>query len=108
MKDTQFISTIKYGIGMVTFPLFYLVQTLIVYFVSNDIYLTLGYLISLPLTGYFAYSFYQLFREIKEKIRINQLFRKNKDTYKRILALKREIIDKVDQWVNQMDITSKH
>jgi hypothetical protein len=106
MKDPQFISSIKYGIGLVTFPLFYLIQTVLFYVFTKDIYYTLGYLASLPLTGYFAYYYYQIFDYIKDKIRIGRIIRRKRDTFRRMLSLKNDIINRVDQWVNQLDITN--
>ena len=104
MRDPQFISSIKYGIGMVTFPLFYLIQTLLVYAFTKEIYITLGYLLSIPLTGYFAFYYQQLFKILKKKIRLNNIFRKKPETYKKLTRLKKDIIDKIDEWVNQYDI----
>ena len=105
MKDPQFISTIKYGIGMVTFPLFYLIQTILVEVFFSEPYITLGYLVSLPLTGYFAYFYNKIFKKLKKELRILKVKRDKPEVYKRILILKEQIINKMDSWVNQIGIS---
>ncbi len=102
MKDPQFISSIKYGIGMVTFPLFYLIQTILFYVFSDNLYLTAGYLISLPLTGKFAYYFLQIIKKTKTKLRLRNLKNHKKESYKKMMELRREIINSLNPWIPQI------
>jgi 1-acyl-sn-glycerol-3-phosphate acyltransferase len=104
MKDPQFISTIKYGIGILTFPIFYLIQTLACHFIFENIYITLGYLVSLPITGLIAYYYARMVYATKLEFRLRKLTRKKAETYKTMLQLKKEIINKVDEWVSSFGI----
>jgi hypothetical protein len=108
MKDSQFISSIKYGIGMVTFPFFYLIQTILFYVFSDNLYMTAGYLVSLPLTGYFAYTYTKWIQAIRERIRLRKYARKKPGSYKKMLELRSEIINKLNQWIPRIHSSNKN
>ncbi|MFN7258648.1 MAG: 1-acyl-sn-glycerol-3-phosphate acyltransferase [Cyclobacteriaceae bacterium] len=48
VKDEQFIGSLKFAIGMLLVPLFYLLQTGVIYSLSHSPAIALAYLISLP------------------------------------------------------------
>jgi hypothetical protein len=54
IKDPQFVSSFKFVLSIITFPVFYLIQTLLVGIISGSGLMALVYLISLPLTGYYS------------------------------------------------------
>lgn len=53
VSDPQFIGSLKYAIGMILVPLFYLIQTSVVYWLSGSAVISGIYLISLPLAVWF-------------------------------------------------------
>ncbi len=81
MKDPQFQSSFKFVISMLSFPIFYLIQFLIVLLISSNSWeIALGYLVSLPLIGSIAWWWQRLF--ILTKTGWNYLIkssRKNQD-----------------------------
>jgi hypothetical protein len=48
VKDPQFIGSIKFALGMILVPLFYMIQTGLCFAVSQSWWISLAYLISLP------------------------------------------------------------
>jgi 1-acyl-sn-glycerol-3-phosphate acyltransferase len=50
VKDEQFIGSLKFAIGMLLVPLFYLLQTGVIYSLSHSPAIALAYLISLPVS----------------------------------------------------------
>jgi len=48
--DPQFIGSLKFASGMVLVPLFYLIQIALVVLLSNSLWITLAYALSLPLS----------------------------------------------------------
>ena len=99
VKDKQFISSILFALGIITFPLFYVIQTFIfVYFVEPNWY-ALIYLISLPITGLFAFSIHRFF--VKTKSQLIFLLNKNKPTMKKLISLRKKIINSVNSIVNE-------
>jgi hypothetical protein len=69
IKDTQFHSSFKYVIGMIVFPVWYLVIAGIMAFLSLPIWLIILYIILLPLTGLAAFDYYIRLRKLVAKIR---------------------------------------
>jgi len=57
IKDKQFHISVKFVISMILFPLFYLIQTLMVSFLPLSGFYTAGYFLSLPVSGAFAFYY---------------------------------------------------
>ena len=101
VKDPQFWSSIKNGVALILFPLFYVLQTITVAVFTNGPWISLAYLISLPATGYLAYHYYVGWKKFKAKWRYNRLQKKQPFMMKQILDLRREILFTVDRWWEQ-------
>ncbi len=65
MKDPQFQSSFKFVISLLTFPIFYIIQSLVILLILDDWGITLIYLVSLPLTAPIAYWWREFFNKIK-------------------------------------------
>lgn len=99
LKDPQFHSSFKYVIGMIVFPLWYLILAGILIFTPLPALLILLYIAILPLTGLAAFDYYIRFRKLIAKCR----FRMRKNTPE-ILALRnarKTIIDRMRSIVTQ-------
>jgi len=66
MKDLQFRSSFKFAISLFSFPIFYIIQSVIVLLISDSWDTTILYLLSLPLTAALAWVWRDVF--IKTKI----------------------------------------
>ncbi|MCF8336156.1 MAG: 1-acyl-sn-glycerol-3-phosphate acyltransferase [Bacteroidales bacterium] len=101
VKDPQFYSSIRNGVALVLFPLFYLIQLVIFSRFVDGVWLRPAYLVSLPVTGYAAYQYYRLQKKWWFKWRYN-LFRVRQPRYfRQIHRLREEIIQTVDRWVEE-------
>lgn len=99
VKDPQFHSSIRNGMALITFPLFYLLQLVVFSQFFEAWWLRMLYLISLPLTGYLAYQYYRLLKKWWVKWRYN-LFRKLRPgQFSRVRELREEILHTVDRWM---------
>ena len=63
IKDPQFRSSFKFVLSFLSFPLFYLAQSLVVYFVSSSGWFALAYFATLPLSAAVAWNYAKLFRK---------------------------------------------
>lgn len=63
IKDKGFWSTFYLVLGIIVFPIFYLIEFLAVSWLIPGIWLKLAFLIALPLTGKVAFLWYILFRK---------------------------------------------
>jgi 1-acyl-sn-glycerol-3-phosphate acyltransferase len=58
IKDPQFHSSFKYVIGMIAFPVWYLVIAGVLFFIPLSVWIKLIYFLLLPVTGLFAFTYY--------------------------------------------------
>jgi 1-acyl-sn-glycerol-3-phosphate acyltransferase len=76
-KDVEFVAPIMLVVGMVTFPLAYTLQAAAVHhWLTHDWRLTALYVLSLPLTGFYALSYWNTLSARLERLRALRLFRR--------------------------------
>ncbi len=98
MKDKQFWSSVRSTMTLVTFPVFYLLQFLVVYLIIQDFQFSLIYLLSLPVTGIIAYHYSVWFKKLRAKLKYNILkFKKNR-TLEEAIKRRSELIEIVNSW----------
>jgi 1-acyl-sn-glycerol-3-phosphate acyltransferase len=101
IKDTQFRSSFKFVIGMIAFPVWYLVYAGLLGFVHINGWLKLLYILSMPLTGLFAFHYYISLKKLKSKflytigvIMGKQDILKLKSQRKNIIGMMNELINR--------------
>jgi glycerol-3-phosphate O-acyltransferase/dihydroxyacetone phosphate acyltransferase len=73
-KETEFIAAIMLAVGMVTFPLAYALEAAAVqHWLTHDWRLTTLFIISLPLAGFYALSYWQTLSARLKRLRARQL-----------------------------------
>ncbi len=93
LKDRQFESSFVYGLGAISFPIFYTIQTIVFYIVTSNWWLSLIYLVSLPFAGLFAFAYTRYY---KKYMRVYRFIKMSKTEALKELKRKREkIIAKV-------------
>ncbi len=65
IEDPQFKSSIKFVVSLLSFPIFYIIQSLVVLVVFYDWKMTLAYFITLPISATIAWCWHKLFGKIK-------------------------------------------
>lgn len=94
MKDPQFKSSVKFVISMLFWPLFYFLETLLVWLLFKDRTITLGFFVTMPLLGIMARAYWVAFRQFLKAWRWSKLKRKNLDAYRLIKNDQQEILSK--------------
>jgi 1-acyl-sn-glycerol-3-phosphate acyltransferase len=73
-KETEFIAAIMLGVGMITFPIAYAVEAAAVqHWLTHDWRLTALFVLSLPLAGFYALSYWQTLSVRLRRLRVRQL-----------------------------------
>ncbi|WP_426058543.1 lysophospholipid acyltransferase family protein [Hymenobacter sp. B1770] len=76
-KEVEFVAPIMLVVGMITFPLAYALQAAAVHhWLTHDWRLTALYVLSLPLTGFYALSYWKTLATRLERLRALRLFRR--------------------------------
>ncbi|MFD2785707.1 lysophospholipid acyltransferase family protein [Hymenobacter rubripertinctus] len=84
-KDVEFVAPIMLVVGMLTFSLFYLGQTALVHHVTQSWAWTLLYLLSLPLSGFYALSYASNLTERRRRLRALRLFSRQRPMMEELL-----------------------
>jgi len=69
LKEPLFKGSVRFGLGILVYPFIYLIQFSVFGLISNCWLAALAYLISLPLTGSWAFSWHRLFVKLKSQFR---------------------------------------
>ncbi|MGM0496679.1 MAG: hypothetical protein ACQESJ_02055, partial [Bacteroidota bacterium] len=98
MKDYQFWSSVRSTMTLFTFPMFYLLQFLVVLWIVSDFRFSLIYLATLPISGIIAYHYSIWFKKLRAKLRYNILkIRKNR-VLNEAIKQREELIKIVNKW----------
>ena len=86
-KDAEFVAPIMLVVGMLTFPLAYALQMAAVqHWLTHDWRLTLLYGLSLPVTGFYALSYWRTLASRWQSLRAARLLRREPATGQALLA----------------------
>lgn len=95
VKQAVFKSTFSFAVGLLLFPLAYIIEMLIVSFILPGWILKLVFIISLPFAGKFAFSWYILFLKTCGRWRWLKIKRSKPQLYNEIHRAKQGIIDEI-------------
>jgi 1-acyl-sn-glycerol-3-phosphate acyltransferase len=82
--------------GVLTFGGFYTLQTWLVYTYLQNIWIALAYLLSLPVTGFFALAYARMRRNSLDRWRLLTLFYKRTDLVSKIVAERAALISELE------------
>ena len=95
VKDHQFHSSIKFVVGLIIFPIFYLIYWIVFFFTTN-FNISLFLIICLPFSGILAFSSYIKAIKLSSKFKFYNLYRKSDKKLFRSIWLREEIIRKME------------
>lgn len=97
-KDVEFVAPIMLVVGMLTFPLAYALQIAAVqHWLTHDWRLTLLYALSLPVTGFYALSYWNRLSARLRRLRAARLFRRSPAVGQALLAQRAGLVAELQQ-----------
>lgn len=100
IKDIGFWSTFFLVLGLIVFPLFYLIEFFAVSWLIPGVWLKLAFVASLPFAGKLAFLWYILFRKTVGRIRLLFLNIFNRKKYNELFDEKDKLYKKFDSLIN--------
>lgn len=91
IKDPQFFSSIRYAIGVIVFPIYYLLFFVITGAVSGHWLCSLTTFVFVPILGLIAFGYHRFFVKFTAQLRF--AINKKKPEVKEMILLRKEIID---------------
>jgi 1-acyl-sn-glycerol-3-phosphate acyltransferase len=99
IKDQAFWSTFSLALGIMIFPVIYLLELLALSPLIPGVWLKLAFLVSLPFAGKLAFKWYILFRKTVGRSRIffMKLFSKSK--YEKLISTQKSVFSELDKFI---------
>lgn len=98
IKDRHFISSVRFGTGLLFFFTWYLILAIISFFVFDSLLLNLVFIISLPITGMFSFYYYIHLLKLRGEIRWMKLKQALKDE---LINARNDIIIKIEELISK-------
>ena len=89
-----YTATVMVTVGLLSFPIFYFLQTWLVHSLFSNWILTLVYLISLPLLGYFAWLYEKGYKEMVEFRKAISVKEKTNEAFEQMSALRSSLLSR--------------
>lgn len=99
IKDPQFHSSFKLVMVMVFFPVYYIILIILGLVFISSLWIKLVYILTLPLTGLFAFKYYIRFKKLSAKFRYSKLVRKKNNNIQELKRLRKDIINNMNNIV---------
>jgi hypothetical protein len=99
LKDPQFHSTFKYVVGLILFPLYYLILFIPVWIFTNPGWIKWAFLVSLPMTGLFAHTYFIWFKKLRSLWKFQFRTSRKDEQLESLKNLRKEIIRMVDNLI---------
>jgi 1-acyl-sn-glycerol-3-phosphate acyltransferase len=99
LKDPQFHSTFKFVIGLILFPLYYLILLIPVWIFIDPGWIKWTFLGSLPVTGFFAHAYFIWFKKLRSLWKYQYLTSRNDGQLEALKNLRKNIIMTVDELI---------
>ena len=100
VKDPVFLSSIHYGIGLLLFPIYYLVIWVIFSLLTKGLLIKLLFALSLPLSGIFTFYYYIHLLKLKGRFRFLKLRFTAKNSYDSIVETRKKLLLKIEEIIN--------
>lgn len=107
IKDPQFISSIKLVTGLLVFPVWYIIVTGILAFLSVPLWVIAVYLVSMPLTGIVAFDYFIGVKKLTGQLRFLSLPAKRKENLINQRAAILNSMDKIMHFHNNSNENSR-
>lgn len=97
IKDPQFHSSFKLAIGMITFPIYYIILIVLALIFIDPAWLKPAYIISIPLSGIFAFRYYIRVKKLYARFRYSRLVRIKDKTIIQLKKLREDITEHMNK-----------
>jgi 1-acyl-sn-glycerol-3-phosphate acyltransferase len=101
MKDKNFHTSVEYGIWLFFYPVYYFVLFLIMWTLTDIVWIKWVFLLSLPFSAFFAFWFWKLGLKFFAKLRYYLAY--NSNEIKNLQKIRAEIISMVDEMVDKFE-----
>ncbi len=101
IKDPQFHSSFKLVMVLIFFPVYYIILVILGLVFISPLWIKLAYILTIPLTGLFAFKYYIRIKKLSAKFRYSRLVRKKNNIVQKLIRLRKDIINNMNNIVDK-------
>ncbi|MBN1158727.1 MAG: 1-acyl-sn-glycerol-3-phosphate acyltransferase [Bacteroidales bacterium] len=95
IKDPQFHSSFKYVIGMIAFPVMYIVIAVIIALLGWPLWVKIAYIVLMPFAGIFSFHYTLYLKKLRAKIRYSLMVKKGNRKILELKKYRRSVFDQM-------------
>jgi 1-acyl-sn-glycerol-3-phosphate acyltransferase len=96
IKDMHFLSSVRFVYGLMFFFIWYLLLIASSFIIFSNIFISLAFIASLPLTGLFSFYYYRHLLKIKADFRWMSMKFRQRKVYEEMVNARKEIVFKIE------------
>jgi 1-acyl-sn-glycerol-3-phosphate acyltransferase len=100
IKDQHFKSSVNFGVSLLLFPIYYIILITIFGLFTKGLLFTVAFGLSLPVTGYFAFYYYQHLKMLWKKLRFFYFRHTKTLQYNTLQSERNTIVDLIKSTIN--------
>ena len=100
VKDSQFVSSFRFAIALILFPIFYILQTILVAILTGPTWILWAYLISLIPMGYFALFWSIWYKRWRAGLKYRRMKRNRHESILNLERKYKEIMTEMDSIID--------
>ncbi len=103
VKDPQFQSSFKFVIGMIAFPIWYLVAAGLIYFIPVESWIRIFFILTMPLSGLFAFHYFISLKKLRARFRYTRGVKRGDRDLLKLKRLRKEILGMMYDLLNRQN-----
>jgi hypothetical protein len=96
IKDLQFVSSVRFGAGLLLIPIFHFIQLIVFAIITESLYATILYAVALPLSVYIFFRWKELSVSFAERLKVQYYLTFSRKKLKRLREL--SVLIKKQMW----------
>jgi 1-acyl-sn-glycerol-3-phosphate acyltransferase len=97
IKDKHFLSSVRFVYGLIFFPIWYLLLIALSFIIFNQIFISLAFIVSLPLTGLFSFYYYRHLLKMMADFRWMRMKFKDRKHFDEMVQKRKDIILQIEK-----------
>ncbi len=108
IKDPQFQSSFKFVIGMIAYPIWYLVLGGLLFFLPVNAWIKLLYFLLMPATGLFAFHYYISLKKLGARFRYTMGVKRGDQEILKLKSERKDILGMMNELLNRQNTSNEN
>lgn len=103
IKDRHFLSSVRFGVGLLLFYAWYLILVIVSFLIFDNIFLAVAFLLSVPISGIFTFYSYRNLLRLRGNWRWIMLKHRNRKEFDGLIEQRKRIMNEIIRLLNKTE-----